>query len=151
VQLLVPVHVDVQFELQVLWQVDWASHVVVHPVPQVEAHVFFVSQLYVTLLGAVAAASAEPSGPPSALPPKVQCPPAAHVHVLPVHEQSPAQVAVAPPPPPSGPPSSTLGRGPVPSGPASMSPKSPASELLPHPLAIAALEMALTVQRRKAM
>lgn len=44
VQSLVPVHVEVQFDWHVPLHVDCASHVVVHPVPQVESHVFFESQ-----------------------------------------------------------------------------------------------------------
>jgi hypothetical protein len=41
VQLLVPVHVAVQFDVQVPLHCDWPSQLVVQPVPQFEVHVFF--------------------------------------------------------------------------------------------------------------
>jgi hypothetical protein len=107
--------------------------VVVQPVPHVEAHVFLLSQLYVTSFGPAAPPSAEPSSPPSAtVLPKVQCPPAAQVQVLPVHEQSPVHVAVAEPPA-SGPPSTPGGIE--------------TSELLPQPSPITAAPSAVIEPR----
>jgi hypothetical protein len=100
VQLLVPSQVVVQFELQLPTQVDWPSHVVVHPVPHVELHSFFESQLYVTPFGALPASASTPPSPPSAValiaPPKLHLPPALQVHVLPVHVQSPVHSAFEP-------------------------------------------------------
>jgi hypothetical protein len=91
VQPLVPVHVAVQFELQLPTHSDCPPHVVLQPVPHVELHVFFESQLYVTLFGAPA--SAPLSEAVLGADPKVQVPPALQVHVLPEHSQSPVHAA----------------------------------------------------------
>ena len=91
-QSLVPVHVAVQFELQLPTHSDCPPHVVVHPVPHVELHGFFDWQLYVTSLGAPAStplSEAEPDADPN-----VQFPPVLQVHLLPVHSQSPVHVAL---------------------------------------------------------
>jgi hypothetical protein len=104
VQLLVPSQVEVQFEEQTPEHVDFASHVVVQPVPQFVVQLPCWSQLYVTLLGApLSPLVTPPSAPVLTGPPKLHVPPALHVQVVPLHVQSPVQVA-----PPSA-PASVLG------------------------------------------
>jgi len=91
VQLLVPVHVAVQFEVHVPLHCDWPSQLVVQPVPHVALHVFFDWQSYVTLFGAAAPASAVVLV--ALAPPNVHLPPALHVQVLPLQLQSPLHEA----------------------------------------------------------
>jgi hypothetical protein len=92
-QLLVPVQVDVQFDVHVWLHVDCPLQLEVHPVLHVEVQVFLDSHLYVTFAGP-APASLRPES--SAAPPIVQLPPCLHEHVLPTHSQSPVHVAVTP-------------------------------------------------------
>jgi hypothetical protein len=89
-QLLVPEHVETQSAAHDPLQLDWPAHVVVQPVPQVTLQVPLVSQLYVTLLAAVAASVAP--APPSPAP-KVHVPFCAHPQTLPSQTQSPVQDA----------------------------------------------------------
>jgi hypothetical protein len=96
VHVLVPSHVDVQFEPQVPAHSDCPAHVLVQPVPHVRSQLFLESQWYVTLLGAAPGAEAtEPSTPAFAgAPPRTQVPPLSHVHVLPEQLQLPEQAGV---------------------------------------------------------
>jgi hypothetical protein len=93
---LVPVHVDVQFELHDPSHVDFAEQFVVQPVPHVESQVFCESHLYVTLFGGGAAPPSPPSAAPASVPPapKVHVPPCLQVHTFPVHSQAPVHAAV---------------------------------------------------------
>jgi hypothetical protein len=88
-QLLVPVQVETQSAAHAPTHADWPPQVVVQPVPHVTLQVLFVSQLYVTLLAAVAA-SVTPVPPSPA--PKVHVPFCAHAQTLPSHWQSPVQL-----------------------------------------------------------
>jgi hypothetical protein len=101
VHVLVPSHVDVQFEPHVPAHSDCPAHVFVHPVPHVRSQLFFESQWYVTLLGAPPGAGVtEPSAPdpasaaPEGAPPKTQVPPIAQLHVSPEQVQSPVHAGV---------------------------------------------------------
>ncbi len=93
---LVPVQLEVQFDVQLPTQVERPSQVFVQPVPHVRSHWLFELQLYVTSSGSGAAAAPPLSLlPPSsavAAGPKVQVPPALQVHVVSVQAQSPVQV-----------------------------------------------------------
>ncbi len=98
---LVPLHVDVQFDWQLPEQVDCPAQSVVQPVPHVELQVFLVWQSNVTLFGGAApplVPVVPPSAPasplvvpalPLAAPPNEHVPPVLHVHVAPEHWQSP--------------------------------------------------------------
>lgn len=93
VQSLPPAQFVVQFDSHVETHVDCPSHVVLQPVPHDALHVFFDVQSYETLFGGGAEVSGAPSG--EVPPPNVQVPPVLHVHVVPLHVQSPVHAADA--------------------------------------------------------